>query len=286
MSGRWLCGSTSATFDRQRIRVPILLGNGVQLLAMGERWMLAVLRSVLALRSGTFVDVGANLGQTLLKVKLIDPGRRYCGFEPNPQAYHYLTELIRQNGFANCRLYPVGLAATTHVATLFSKADVDPSASIVAGFRRPARYSRSHPIAVFAGDAVAGELGDEVAVVKIDVEGGELEVLQGLHGTVARHRPFIFCEILPVFDSDSETGRFRLRRQRDVESLLAQWRYRMFRIHLDGTLSELDAIETHADMTRCNYLFAPESQVAALRAEKGVKKSLWCPPLGGPVGSG
>ena len=216
--------SVRGTFDCQPIRVPILFGHGAQQFAIGERWMLAVLRSLLARRPGTFVDVGVNLGQTLLKVKLIDPGRRYCGFEPNPQAYQYATELVRQNGFAHCHLYPIGLAARIE----------------------------------FAGDAFAHELGNEVAVVKIDVEGGELEVLQGLHATVMRHRPFILCQILPVFERESETGRFRLRRQREIESLLARWRYRIFRIHLDGTLSELDEIEAHADMTRCTYLFAPD----------------------------
>jgi FkbM family methyltransferase len=249
--------SVWGTFDRQPIRVPILCGQGARQFAMGERWMLTLLRSVLARRPGTFIDVGVNLGQTLLKVKLIDPGRRYCGFEPNPQAYQYTSALVRQNGFANCRLYPIGLAASADIAMLFSKADADPSASIVAGFRPPARYSQSHPVAVFAGDTFAREFGNEVAAVKIDVEGGELDVLQGLQATVTRYRPVILCEILPVFEHASETGRFRLRRQREVESLLSQWQYRIFRIHLDGTLSELDEIEAHADLTRCNYLFAP-----------------------------
>jgi len=180
-----------------------------------------------------------------------------AGKRRRPQAYHYATELIRQNGFANCRLYPVGLGASTDVATLFSKADADPSASIIGAFRAPSRYSRSQPVAVFAGDAFAHELGDEVGVVKIDVEGGELEVLQGLRGTVTRHRPFIVCEILPVYDRESETGRLRLLRQRALEALLSDWRYRIVRIRSDGTLSELGSTEAHADITRYNYLFAP-----------------------------
>ena len=51
-----------------------------------EAWMTEVIRRLFELKSGAFIDVGVNLGQTLLKVAAADPSRAYVGFEPNRRA--------------------------------------------------------------------------------------------------------------------------------------------------------------------------------------------------------
>ncbi len=59
---------------------------------------------------GTFIDVGANIGQTLLKVVTMDPNRDYLGFEVSPFCNHYLDELITINGLSRCLVVPIGLS--------------------------------------------------------------------------------------------------------------------------------------------------------------------------------
>src|SRR6266581_4231525 len=198
----------SGRYQGERIRIPIIYGNGFQNVEIGELSLLQAFSKILGAKPGPFVDVGVNLGQTLIKVKLVDRVRAYIGFEPNPHCCHYAARLIELNQFASCSLVPVGLSDRDAIVSLLAKNDaVDPSASVVDGFRPPERYRRAQPVAVFRGDPLLQSLS-ELSVLKIDVEGGELEVVGGLQETIARLRPYVFCEILPVFDPESETGRF------------------------------------------------------------------------------
>ena len=58
------------------------------------------------LPGASVVDVGANLGQTLLKVKRLDRRARYVGFEPNPWCVVYMEELVRVNRLEHCSIVP------------------------------------------------------------------------------------------------------------------------------------------------------------------------------------
>ena len=73
--------SVAARVGERSLKIPILLGRGYQNLQIGEAWLYRAFAKVLAARAGAFVDVGVNLGQTLIKVKLIDPKRQYVGFD-------------------------------------------------------------------------------------------------------------------------------------------------------------------------------------------------------------
>ena len=257
--------SVDATVGGHSLRIPVVLGRGYQNLQIGEAWLFRAFAKVLGLRPGAFVDVGVNLGQTLIKVKLIDPDRAYYGFEPNPQCSQYVNELIRLNGFQDCTLVPVGLSSEASVATLFAKNDaVDPSASLVPGFRSADRYARRQFVPVFAGDALLRDV-DRIALLKIDVEGGELDVIAGLRDTLARCTPTVFCEILPVFDETTENGRFRKRRQDELLAHLHSLGYIVFRMMQDETIVELPAIDTHGDLALTNYAFVPAAEAGAFR---------------------
>jgi hypothetical protein len=121
------------------------------------------------------------------------------------------------------------------------------------------------PVPVFRGDDALTELTD-LAAVKIDVEGGELDVVRGLEQTLRRFQPYIVCEILPVFDETSEVGRMRKRRQDALVSLLHDVGYSIYRVHSDGSAAALNAIETHDDMSRTNYVMVPAGETASFPA--------------------
>src|SRR5690606_977830 len=138
-----------------------------------------IIQVLMELSPGGFIDVGANLGQTLLKVAALDPARSYVGFEPNPACADYTEELIHANGLAY-HLIPAGLGARTRIAQLqmYRNEDTDPSASLVTGFRENAVRRKSVAI-VSLENLPAGLIPDPLAIIKIDVEGGEADVMEG-----------------------------------------------------------------------------------------------------------
>lgn len=250
----------------RRLRVPLQYGAGWEHLRMREVWLFRGIERLLRDRPGAFVDVGVNVGHTLVKVKAVDPARQYVGFEPNPQCLTYVQHLIDINHFTECTVVPVGVSNQTGVLKLYLNPDVDPSATLVEGFREPERYRRCVLVPVFVGDDVLDRLGVEnVSIVKIDVEGGELDVMQGLERTLRRSKPYIFCEVLPVFDPQSDVGRFRIKRQQALLALLGDLGYATFRVYVDETVEELTDFGVHSDMSLANYVFVPTAEIADFR---------------------
>jgi FkbM family methyltransferase len=251
------------------LRVPLQFGSGWEHLRMREVWLFRAIERVLRQYPGVFVDVGVNVGHTLIKVKAADPDRDYIGFEPNPNCLRYAQHLIDVNKFTKSTIVPVGLSDRSGLFKLFHNPDVDPSATIVEGFREPERYAHAMVVPVAIGDEVLDDLGvGDVSIVKIDVEGGELDVLRGLRRTIARCAPFVFCEVLPVFDEATDMGRFRVRRQAEMLQLIAELRYSMFRIYVNEAVEEVtDFGGVHSDMTLANYIFVPNGQLEWFRRE-------------------
>jgi FkbM family methyltransferase len=240
--------------------IPII--NGRKTYA-SEEWMVEVLRGLFALRNGAFVDVGVNLGQTMLKVAAIDPARDYVGFEPNPACVDYAWKLIEANGF-NYRVIPAGISSATGLLELqmFRNEDTDPSASLVPAFRPGVVRSRS--VLVFRLSDLPPEIiPADVAVVKIDVEGGELFVIEGLMPLIERTRPFLVVELLPARDHE------RRERQERLEGHLERLNYAIFRMRSDqrGQLAgfhRIDEFGLHDDLALCDYVFAPAEEVLHL----------------------
>jgi FkbM family methyltransferase len=223
-----------------------------------EPWLDELIRRLMTARPGSFVDVGVNLGQTLLKVKAVAPDARYFGFEPNPRCYCYVSDLVTLNSLPACKVYPFALGEKPGVVQLYRSSAADQAASVVGGFRPDDHYAFRQFATVFPGDAVLGDPGErEISTIKIDVEGAERDVLKGLTATIDRHRPFIICEVLPVYDEATTNGEFRLARQREIEAFLRERRYSIQRIGPGAAPTRIDEFGIHGDMSACNYLFAP-----------------------------
>src|SRR3954468_12370548 len=184
-----------------------------------EPHLLPVLKRVLSGQKGAFIDVGANVGQTLIKVLAIDPSRTYLGFEPQLESCFYVERFLQANSLANAHILPIALSNADGMVPLFwdqpndTTASIFPSHAYAPGQRRP----HMNWIPARVGDDLLREMGiEDVAAIKIDVEGYELEVLSGLLQTIRQKRPAVIFEVLSNYFwnklVDEETRRTKSRR--------------------------------------------------------------------------
>ncbi len=261
--------SANLQVNDKNFSIPILHNTGYTHLFPTEEWMLTLLKLCIAEGKGTFIDIGANIGQTLLKLRSISEDMPYIGFEPNPHCVFYLNELIQGNKLRNCTIIPVGISDKNGISTLEHYLDsiTDSSASLISDFRPDEEIYFRQQVPTFDISHIKNEIGlDNVNILKIDVEGGELEVIRSFQPIITKDKPIIFMEILPVYRPEN---RNRLRRQMEIEKILAAANYDMYNIILqDGdclALKKLDHIGVHADIQKSDYLMLPASRVDMLK---------------------
>lgn len=252
---------------RGTVRVPFIAGRAAGL--AGEPWMNDILAELLPAAPGVFVDVGVNLGQTLIKVKLLDRARPMVGFEPNPVCVAYVRKLLEANRFPHVEIVPAGLAEQDGILSLdlFSANDVDSAASVVPNFRPGERVSDRLNVPAVTWATARRALGPaRLGIVKVDVEGAELEVFRTMASVLESDRPTLLFEVLPVYRPDNTA---RAERQTALEGLLHNLGYRLFRVEKTRaerleSLREIDSIGVHGDLTCCDYVALTASHVDRL----------------------
>ncbi|MFP6858872.1 MAG: FkbM family methyltransferase [Roseibacillus sp.] len=250
------------TLNGKRFRVPILGGLGAAMRHPHEPWMLQNLIEVEKHADGCFVDVGVNLGQTLLAVKSIRPDWEYVGFEPNPYCIFYVMNVVKANDLDACTVYPFGIGESTGAMDLRLNSLTGGEGSIVAGFRSESQYKRRIKVPILGAEFLPDELMErKVGVLKVDVEGGELDVFRAMVAVLEKNKPLIISELLPVGDPASEQGTFRKERQDALLTIFRDLGYRIIRLHIDGSRELLDDIEVHSEIRLSNYLFVPAEKV-------------------------
>jgi FkbM family methyltransferase len=249
---------TDLHYPKRTFFIPIIKGIGYAHCVGHEVWLLKL---IIALESyflpdKSFVDVGVNVGQTLLLLKSLYPHTRYTGFEPNPVCVEYTRELIRVNNIHHAAIHPVGLSNGNTEAQLnfYHRNPDDSSASVIPEFRAE-QVTRRTKISLVRGDELKDWDAIKPGIIKIDVEGSELEVLTGITNVIAVYRPCIICEVLPVYSTDNE---FRVQRQESLKNILVKNGYTLYHIDEAGSLQRIDAFSIHATINACNYVFMPE----------------------------
>jgi FkbM family methyltransferase len=141
-----------------------------------ERW----------LRPGmTVVDVGAHVGwYALLAARRIGASGRVLALEPDAENCARLARHLSENGITNVRIVPQAAAAAAGEAWLQRDA-CNTGGHRLSGDRGAGAASRVETVAL---DALFAPGEARVDVIKMDVEGGELSVWQGMR-RVLRESP-------------------------------------------------------------------------------------------------
>lgn len=129
-----------------------------------------------------FVDVGANVGiYSLIAGRKVGHGGRVIAIEPMPSTMHALRTTLAVNGVAPIvDARECALGATAGTATLYSGSTSGHSTLLA----EPGSERSQHQVAIERGDDLLN--GTQPALIKIDVEGWELDVLEGLRGTIGK----------------------------------------------------------------------------------------------------
>ena len=254
------------------VKVPIIQGVGLRNIEMHEPGVEKIIGSVLNRRPGAFIDVGANIGQTLLKVLKHDRDRQYMGFDVHSFCCAYVERLIEVNKLSHCCILPIGLSDKSKVAALHHNGPHDPSASVVEHFRAKQFYRDKKWAWVERGDDIIRQLRlSPICAIKIDVEGGEGSVLLGFLDTVLTYKPFIIVENLPISHIASDPAINPLERDHivscrnsnlmQIEEFFAKTSYISYRILEDGDLQKIKDFDMERfDLDKCNYLLIPPNE--------------------------
>lgn len=232
-----------------------------------ERFLESILRRVLETSHGTFIDVGVNAGQTLAKVLSIDKDRAYVGFEPQISCCFNADQFIKANGLVNAQVLPLALGDSNSLLSFFSEGETDECASLID--RKNLAGNRTQTfVQCRIGDEILKEMGiTQISVIKIDVEGAEVRVMEGMKAILASHRPTLIFEVLPNFSGideriwhDPETCANNRASAKRIRELLHQIGYQIFQIdEASGRESKIDDfdLDNIKDFKGSNFIAHP-----------------------------
>jgi FkbM family methyltransferase len=192
--------------------------------------------------SGAFFDVGANVGLYAGLASALTE-RPVVAFEPTPELAGVARRFALDNhlGF---RTESIALGGRTGTATLYSSDSTDSSNSPAAGFRKSSKQQR---VPVETLDDYVKRSGLTPAVIKVDIETTEPEVLFGAADTIKVHRPWILCGVL--------AGRVEER----LTEALTPHGYHWYRITGEVPYPPADTIQGDTTHVHVMWLFAPET---------------------------
>jgi FkbM family methyltransferase len=154
-------------------------------------WFLTALR-----KGGTVVDVGANVGD--YSVSACAMGARVVAVEPGPENYCVLKLNLELNRCTNAHVLNIAAGSREEVRQLYTGDERSVGYSLQKGEGKRVKCDvEVKPLDV----VILPLLGDEwVQLLKIDVEGLEVEVIKGALNLLRRTR-YIIVEIIPGTES-------------------------------------------------------------------------------------
>jgi len=150
---------------------------------------------------GWFFDVGANVGLYTWEVRKVCPTRKILAFEPDPENIKLLEKTLRGANLQNVEICKYALSNQLAEVSFFQD-NLTSATGCVAGKDKPwiEQYLNGSANEI----RVKTETLDSIlrkdrtpSLIKIDVEGHEVEVLQGARNTIREAKPMMIIESFP-----------------------------------------------------------------------------------------
>lgn len=139
------------------------------------------------------LDIGSNLGWVALNLASISQSGQVVGFEPDHHNFLLCRENVSNNShITNLTILPIALGDEASTRVMEIRSPGNRGGNRVAPLNREGHTS----ITIMKLDEIdhVRVLG-RIDLIKIDVEGFELKVLNGARETLKRFRPILFVEV-------------------------------------------------------------------------------------------
>ncbi|MGH9701340.1 MAG: FkbM family methyltransferase [Candidatus Acidiferrales bacterium] len=200
-----------------------------------------------------FLDVGSYHGiYSLIAAKRLGKEGQIVAFEPSTREFRRLLLHLRWNGVACVHSEACAVGSSAAQRTFFQVISGDATRG---GLRPPASDDSVAEVqvrSVCLDSYIASFPLHRVDVVKLDVEGGEIEALRGAASMLENMRPMLICEVL-----DATTQVWGYEAREIIEYLRARG-YAWFDFQEDGTITP-HIIQDYYPHVR-NFLAVPEEK--------------------------
>jgi FkbM family methyltransferase len=190
---------------------------------------------------GAVLDIGANVGIYAAIAAAVST-RPVWAFEPAPHLVAAAERFAADNGLGYTT-ESLALGAENGSATFYLSDRSDTSNSLAAGFRKS---SVQVDVKVETLDSYVARTGAVPAVMKVDTETTEPDVLAGGIATINEHKPWILCEVLAGRGEDRLT------------EVLKPLGYHWFHVTAEIPYEERSSIKGDITYTDLMWLFTPE----------------------------
>jgi FkbM family methyltransferase len=199
----------------------------------------------------TYLDVGANIGLTSIPILAGCPDCQVISFEASPNVLSFLQQTEAASGYGDrWRVISKALGNEVGTTQFFMGSS---ELSLFDGLRDTGRAgpTRETTVPITTLDTEWEALNyPKVSVIKIDIEGGELQALQGAKRCIEREQPFIVLEWnstnLKPYRCEPET----------LLSFAKQYQYGLFSLPNLIAISDLRMLKLQMIKTE-SFLLAP-----------------------------
>lgn len=207
-----------------------------------EQGTVSVLQDFLK-QEDTFIDVGANIGWlSLVGANAVGINGKVIAFEPVPSTFEILKSNKELNKFSQITLHQFALGNSEEIVTIYPETDNRGGASIL-------NHESDCGIEIEVKKLDNLELNTKVDVIKIDVEGFELDVLKGAFKTIKKDKPKLIIE--HSIDRNNTAEQFEI-----YNWILDLGIYKIYKLkNGKERQSELIEIHSHQDLPEHDNIF-------------------------------
>lgn len=144
--------------------------------------------------SDTVFDIGANIGYVSLRLAKLASQGRVLGFEPSSYNFAKCKQNLHLNNLSNVEVLNMGLGRKPGVLTLVTDTIHNHGMNHIATTTSTGGDGETVRVSTLDEIAETQKL-TQLNLIKLDVEGYELEILKGGESTLKKFKPKLFIEV-------------------------------------------------------------------------------------------